>query len=119
MSTSTSVPQRPRLKKRIVIPAILVVLFAALVIGAYVRGTWADTSPRNPQTPAEGAVVQLYQPAEGAMHVRGAILIDAPAARVWAVIRDYPSHPRFMPYVRTLEAHPEERNRVFLSGVAH
>jgi uncharacterized membrane protein len=119
MSTSTSVPQRPHLKKRILIPAILIVLFAALVIGAYVRGTWADTSPRNPQTPAEGAVVHLYQRKDGAPQVRGAILIDAPADRVWAVIRDYPSHPRFMPYIFSLEAHPEERNRVFLSGVAH
>jgi uncharacterized membrane protein len=120
MSTSTAAAERPHLKKRILIPTILIVLFAALLIGAYVRGSWADTSPRNPQTPAEGAVVHLYQPKEdGALQVRGAILIDAPAARVWAVVRDYPSHPRFMPYIRTLEAHPGERDRVFLSGVAH
>jgi uncharacterized membrane protein len=119
MSTPTSAPERSRVKKRFVIPAILVVLFGILLVGAYVRGTWADTSPRNPQAPAEGPLVHLYRTPKGDVQVRGAILVEAPAARVWAVVRDYPSHPRFLPYIRTLEAETEDGERVHLTGIAH
>jgi uncharacterized membrane protein len=119
MSTAPPAPGRRRLKKRILIPAIVLGLFAVLLLWAYVRGTWADTVPHNPQTPAEGPVTQLYRTPQGDVQARGAILVDAPAARVWAVLRDYPSHPRFLPYVRTLEVQPKEDDRVYLTGVAH
>src|SRR5262249_38486373 len=86
---------------------------------AYVRGTWADTEERNPRTAAEGTVTQLYRTPRGDVQVRCAAVIEAPADRVWDVIRDYPSHPRFLPYVSELHATPNGDGRVYLTGTAH
>jgi uncharacterized protein YndB with AHSA1/START domain len=84
-----------------------------------VRGTWADIEPRNPQTSAEDPITQLYRTPQGDVQVRCAIVIDAPTARVWEVIRDYPNHPRFLPYVSAMEVQPKEGDRIFLTGTTH
>jgi ribosome-associated toxin RatA of RatAB toxin-antitoxin module len=120
MSTPVSAPLvgHRRVKKRIFIPAIVLALALLVLIGAYVRGTWADTVARDPQTSAEGTVSQLYQTPNGNVQVRCAILVDAPAAKVWDVVRDYGSHPRFLPYVRETQVQPREGGRVYLTGVA-
>ena len=61
MSAPTPTPGRRRVKKRVLVPLVLLGLVLALVVWGYVRGTWADSAVRNPQTPGEGAVVQLPQ----------------------------------------------------------
>jgi uncharacterized membrane protein len=119
MSTPATTPDRRRVKKRLLIPAIVLVVLVVLLLWAYLRGTWADTVARNPQTSAEGTVTQLYRTPQGEVQVRCAIVIDAPVARVWAVVHDYASHPRFLPYVSALEVQPKEGDRVYLTGSAH
>jgi uncharacterized protein YndB with AHSA1/START domain len=119
MSTATPAPGRRRVKKRILIPFIVLGLLLALFAWLYVRGTWADTVARNPQTSAEGTITQLYRTPQGDVQVRCAIVIDAPAAKVWAVVRDYANHPRFLPYVSAMEVVPKEGDRVYLTGTAH
>lgn len=116
---STVVPNRRRVRKRIFIPIIVLGLVLGLLIWLYVRGTWADTEVRNPQTTTEGTVSQLYRTPEGDVQVRCAILVDAMAAKVWAVVRDYTNHPRFLPYISATEVQPRGDNGVYLSGIAH
>ncbi|HYT90143.1 MAG TPA: SRPBCC family protein [Gemmataceae bacterium] len=119
MSTATPTPQRRRVKKRILIPVILLGVLLLAFVWLYVRGTWADSVAHNPQTAADGAITQLFRTPQGDVQVRCAIVIDAPAAKVWDVIRDYPNHPRFLPYVSAMQAKPEEGDRVHLTGTAH
>jgi uncharacterized membrane protein len=119
MSTSTPAPGRRRAKKRTLIPVIVLGCVLVFLLWAYVRGTWADTVERNPQTPAEGPVTQLYRSPRGDVQVRCAIVIEAPAAQVWAVVRDYANHPRFLPYVSAIEVQPMDGDRVYLTGTAH
>lgn len=119
MSTATPAPSRRRVRKRILIPVIVLGLVIVVLLWLYVRGTWADSVARNPQTSAEGTVTQLLRTPEGDVQIRCAILIDAPAAKVWDVVRDYANHPRFLPYVSAMEVQPKEGGRVYLSGAVH
>lgn len=113
---SAAAPGRRRLRKRIFIPLIVLALVIAIFLWSYVRGTWADSEARHPRTAAEGTIVQLYRTPEGDVQVRCAMVIDAPANEVWDVIRDYANHPRFFPYVSTMEVVRQEGDRVFLTG---
>ena len=118
-SSPEPVPARRRVRKRILIPAILLGLLLLVLAGLFVRGVWSDGVEKNPTTVAQGTVTQLYRDANGRTVVRCAILVDAPPADVWAVINDYPSHSKFLPYVSALKASPLEDGRTHLEGVAH
>src|SRR5947209_2458559 len=93
-------PPRRRIRKRILIPAILLGLALIVFLWAYIRGTWADTEVRNPRTADEGPITQLYRaPApDGGIHVRCAIIVEARPRDVWAGVTDYVHHPEFLPY---------------------
>jgi carbon monoxide dehydrogenase subunit G len=123
-AASSPTAGRRRVKKRILIPSVLLGLLVAFVIGMYVRGTWADAGARNPATAAAGTLTQLVQTKDGSA-VRCAIVIDAPADKVWEVVRDYKNHPRFLPYVSAMDVEDDEGDkingveRLKLSGVAH
>jgi ribosome-associated toxin RatA of RatAB toxin-antitoxin module len=119
MSIPTNAPSQQRKKRYLLIAARLLGLVAGLSLWLYVRGTWADPVTHNPATPAEGTVTQLYRTPQGDSQIGCAILVDAPATKVWTVIRAYASHPRLLPYVNELEVQPQESDRVFLTGVAH
>jgi ribosome-associated toxin RatA of RatAB toxin-antitoxin module len=119
MSTATPTSSHRRVKKRILIPVIVLGLVLVFLTWVYVRGTWADTVARNPPTSAEGPITQLFRTPGGDVQVRCALVIDAPAANVWAVVRDYANQPRFLPYVSVMEVQAEEGDRVYLTGIAH
>jgi uncharacterized protein YndB with AHSA1/START domain len=119
MSTVTPVPGRRRVKKRLLIPVLVLGLLLVLLAWLYLRGTWADTTARDPQSAAAGPITQLYRTPEGDVVVRSAIRFDAPPAKVWEVIQDYPSHPQFLPYVSAMEARPEAGGRVYVTGTVH
>jgi uncharacterized membrane protein len=106
-------------RKRILIPVIVLGLLLTFSLWAYVRGTWADPVERNPQNSAEGTFSQLYRTPQGDVQVRCSIVVDAPAERVWAVVRDYANHPRFLPYISSMHAEAKEGERVHLTGIAH
>ncbi len=93
-------------------------LTIVFLIGMYLRGTWADTQAYNPRTAAEGPITHLYRDEQG-VQVRGAIVVEAPASKVWAVIRDYASHAEFLPYMSAITAEPKGTDRIYLRGTVH
>jgi ribosome-associated toxin RatA of RatAB toxin-antitoxin module len=97
--------------------AVLVVLLAS---GAWfvVRGSWADPEKRFPRSVAAGPLTHLCRTPTGS-GVHSAILIDLPAEKVWNVIQDFESHPRFLPFVSTIEIDRLEAELVRINGVAH
>jgi uncharacterized membrane protein len=110
-------PQPRRVRKRILIPSVLLAL---LVLGAgwlWWRGTSAETAPRDPARAAEGPVTQLLTQ-DGRTFVRCAIIVDAPPEDVWRVVTDFDSHPKFMPYIAELSQQKLEDGKVRLTGVA-
>ncbi len=110
-----------RLRKRVLIPLIVVGIFGLLLLGAYVRGTWADTTPKDPTSSADGVVCHLYRTPDGHTPVRCAVLLDHPIDRVWKVVTDYDHYGEIFPTLATV---PVKVLRVdvggyHLSGVAH
>jgi ribosome-associated toxin RatA of RatAB toxin-antitoxin module len=112
-------PARRRVRKRILIPVILLGLLLLVLVGLFVRGVWSDTVEKNPASVGQGTVTQLYRGPDGRKVVRCAILVDALPAEVWAVINDYSSHDQFLPYVSALTATPLQDGKIHLVGVAH
>jgi hypothetical protein len=115
---TASQPQKRRVRKRILIPSVLLALVALTAIWLYWRGTAADTVERNPNSPAEGPVTQLLTQ-DGHTFVRCAIIVDAPPAAVWPVVTNYDSHSTFVPYIAELSSQKLDDGKVRLTGVAH
>jgi len=116
----TEPPPRPRhAKKRWLIPLALLVLVAALLLFAYARGTWADSTARNPTASADGIVTQLVQTPDGHKQVRAAVVLDFPPATVWEAVTDYANHDKIFRYVSRSEVSREADGRYHLRGVAH
>ncbi len=110
-------PQRVR--KRVLIPSILLGLVVIVFLVLYGRGTWVEPGEVNPATPAVGAVTQLYRDGGGNIFVRSAILVKAPPRAVWPVVIDYASQANFLPYVSQLSSEELDEHRYRIRGVAH
>jgi hypothetical protein len=79
----------PRRLRRLALPAGLLGLLTLLTLVAFVRGTWADTVPREPARVEDGPVCQVYRPPGGAPEVRCAIRLPFGMDEVWAAVTDY------------------------------
>lgn len=70
----------------------------------------------------EGEVVQRTRtvdaPGDGGRRARGAIVVDAPPERVWAVLSDHRAWPRIFPRLRELEVVAEDDSGAHLRHVA-
>jgi hypothetical protein len=101
----------PRRQRRRFVPAVLLTLLVLLLAWGALRGTWADTVPRNPASSAEGVVAQLYQTADGRKQVRLAAMLDYPLEDVWAVVTDYEHFAEIFPFVQSAQATPSPDGR--------
>jgi hypothetical protein len=80
--------RRYRRKLLFILTALLTVM-AAVTLGAFVRGTWADGERRVPLSIAEGPVCYLYRDSTGEKEVRCAIRLPVSMDEVWSAITDY------------------------------
>jgi uncharacterized membrane protein len=117
---SPPTPPRKRLGKRTRVLLVILAVFALLLVGAYIRGTWADTTPRDPASPADGVVCHLYRTPDGHTPVRCAVLLDHPIDKVWKVITDYDRYGEIFPTLRSAPVKVTRggAERVHLSGLA-
>jgi uncharacterized protein YndB with AHSA1/START domain len=111
-------PRKRRLRKRYLIPALLLALLVVVFAWLYRRGTVAETAERDPRSPADAAVTQLVS-RDGRTFVRCALVVDAPPADVWRVVTDYDHQAEFLPYVGQLSSERLGGGRVRVRGVAH
>lgn len=115
-SSPSPAPDRRRFKKRVVIPVLIIVLFLALLGGAWVAGSWADTESRTPRSSAEGTLCQLYRAPDGHTLVRCARIFDHAPEAVWRVVTDYDHFSEIFPQVRAAQAEKEADDLYLLSG---
>jgi hypothetical protein len=76
-------------RRRLLLPALLVLLIAALALGLFVRGTHALAAPREPASTSEGPVASVVRLPDGSRDVCAAIRLAYPMDEVWEVITDY------------------------------
>ncbi len=103
--------------KRQAVVVVLSALLVFLVLGAYFRGTWAETRPDVPRSSSEGIFTQLYQTADGRKQVRVATVVDYPLEKVWAVLTDYEHYPEIFPQVKTCQSTRDPKGRHQVQGV--
>lgn len=117
-------PAGPSWARRLpLLVSVLVCAVAGIAIAALVvRGTWADSAPRDPSSSSEGVVDQLCRDASGTTYVRCSVILEAPADRVWTTIVSYKRFPEIFRDVSafaTLDvtaAEPEADGRTRLVG---
>jgi ribosome-associated toxin RatA of RatAB toxin-antitoxin module len=121
MSTSaaasgSATPARPpRRARRASIPGLLLLLVLGAVGYVWVRGTWADSTPADPKSVADGPVCHVYQPAGEHKRVRCAVLLPYPMQKVWSVVTDYEHYADILPYLADVQVEPKEGEK----GVWH
>jgi ribosome-associated toxin RatA of RatAB toxin-antitoxin module len=91
-------------------------VLAGLVV--YVRGTWADSEPRDPASVDARPVCQIYQPPDGPKRVRCAILLPYPRRRVWQALTDYAHYADFLPYLADTTAERTDEGEMRMTGQA-
>ena len=74
--------------RRLLVPALTVLLLTGLGLTVFVRGTWADAAPREPASARDGPIARVVQTAEG-KEVCAAIRLPFPTDEVWQAITDY------------------------------
>ena len=110
--------ERRHVRKRVFVPLMVLGLFLVLIAVAVVRGTWADTQEKNPASPRDGVITQLYKTAEGRKVVRCAVLIDQPMKEVWAAVTDYDRYLEIFPTLASAHARSEPGGKHRLQGEA-
>jgi uncharacterized protein YndB with AHSA1/START domain len=116
-ASDSSTPRSPaRLKKRIVIPAILIGVVICLLLWGIVRGNWTDPQPRNPSAASDGVMTQLLRTSDGRIQIRAALIVAAPPENVWKVVTDYDHFSDVFPNVSTSKGVRDPDGRWHLTG---
>lgn len=118
-SKETSSKPPKLLKKRVIALLSSFLILGVFFLIAYVRGTLAETVERNPNSPQDKMVIQLYQNAQGQKIVRGSLLVDFPIAQVWDTITNYEKFTQIFKNMTALTAKKMEDNFYQLQGTAH
>lgn len=105
----------PHHKRRLRFPVIFLCLLALLIVGAAIRGTWADAAPKNPSSSADGIVTQLYS-TDGRKQVRCAMVVDRPAEEIWKAVTNYDHFTEIFPLLSSSKAEHEPEGRCHLIG---
>jgi uncharacterized membrane protein len=113
---ASSTPPPNRVPKRILIPGIFIGGVVLLLLWAAVRGNWADAESRNPASVEEGVVSQLLLTREGHRANRCAVLITAPADRVWATVTDYDHFAEIFPNITASKGVRDADGRWHMTG---
>jgi uncharacterized protein YndB with AHSA1/START domain len=113
---SPSAPPEKRVRKRTVIPAILIGGIAVLLVWPAVRGNWTDPAPRNPGSANDGVVSQLIRTSDGHKEIRCAAIVEAPAERVWGTVTDYDHFAEVFPNIAESKGAREADGRWHVTG---
>lgn len=106
-----------RIKKRVAIPALLLVLIAGMFGRAVARGTMTG-APVDPKGAADGVVCGLVAGEGGGKPARCAVVIDKPLEQVLGVLTDYQHYGEVFPYLAEVKGVREADGSDRLSGVA-
>ena len=109
-------PLPRRIRKRIVIPTVLIGVVTALLLWGIIRGNWTDAESRNPSSAADDVVTQLLRTTEGRKQIRAAVIVSASPERVWKVVTDYNHFSDVFPNIGTLKGVRDPDGRWHVTG---
>jgi len=107
-----------RIKKRLLIPGIMIGTIVLLIIAAFIRGTWANSQPRDAASSSDGILTTLYQTPDGRKSVRCSRVFDEPIDRVWGVVTDYVHFAEIFPTLATAHIEKDPDGRFHFTGTA-
>jgi hypothetical protein len=116
IADSPTQPPPRRIRKRIVIPTVLIGVVTALLLWGIIRGNWTDVQLRNPSSAADGIVTQLLRTDGGRKQMRAAIIVTGSAERVWKVVTDYDHFSEVFPNIITSKGVRDLDGRWHLTG---
>ena len=86
------------------------------MIWAVVRGNLTEAAPHTPQSVDDGIVSQLLLTSDGRKEIHCAMIVPAPAERVWATVTDYDHFAEIFPHISASKGAHEADGRWHLTG---
>jgi uncharacterized protein YndB with AHSA1/START domain len=114
-SVSESSPKNS-VKKRLLIPVVLIAVVAGLLVWGIIRGNVTDASPQIPASAADGVLTQLIFTPQGTKQIHAAEIVMAPPGNVWKLVTDYDHFSDVFPNVATSKGVRDPDGRWHLSG---
>lgn len=111
---TAAAPSEPGKHRKRKVLGVLLGLLAILTAVLAVRGTWADTEPRNPASAADGARSQLLL-SGGRKWVRCAMVVEQAPEALWQVITDYKRFDQTFSTIGALQVEWEGDSRCHLA----
>lgn len=105
-----------RIKKRVLVPGLLVLLGGGLFIRDLVR-TRPSAAP-DPSDAAESVHCAVRRLPDGTLPVRCALVLNSPREQVWSVITDYDHYTQIFPYLTECSGARLDDTRYHLTAVA-
>src|SRR5262245_22973753 len=93
-------------------PLLLLLILAVVVL---VRGTWADSTPRDPAVPEDGITCQLFQLPDGRKVVRASVVLNHKPDLVWSRLTAFDRFPAMFPTVKTFRVDDGPTTRAILA----
>jgi uncharacterized protein YndB with AHSA1/START domain len=106
-----------RIKKRVVVPALILLLLFGTGARVVIKGSWADDAAHDPTSSADGIVRQLVLE-NGRKVPRIAVVIDRPVEEVWAAITSYDHFSEIFPDMAGAKGEREADGRWHFTGTA-
>jgi uncharacterized protein YndB with AHSA1/START domain len=116
METVSDSVAPPRVKKRIIIPTVLIIAVVGLLAWGVIRGNWTDDQPINPSSVDDGVVTELLRTAAGGKQIRAVMIVDAAPESVWKVVTDYDHFADVFPNISTSKGTRDPDGRWHLTG---
>jgi hypothetical protein len=91
-----------RIKKRILIPGLLLALFLFVLAFMAIRGSCAPRRFLVPAASSDGIHAQLYRRPDGRIVVRSSVVFDLPMPSIWGVLTDPSRLEATYPYLKNV-----------------
>ncbi len=109
-------PAKRCIRKRIIIPTLLIGVVTVLLLWGIVLGNRTDPQPRNPGSASDGVVTQLLRTTDARKQLRAAVVVRALPDRVWKVVTDYDHFSEVFPNISTSKGMREPDGRWHVTG---
>jgi hypothetical protein len=117
-ASSVSDSGNRRIKKRFLIPGVLLAASFLVLLWGGIRGTWADSVAKTPKSASDGIRTQLLLTAKGRKVVRCAQVLKGAPKDYWEVITDYDNFAKSFDQVEDVNIETQPDKKIHLTYIA-